>query len=424
MPADGTRWRAVAIPLALVLALTGAEDSALAQSVYWEAYGEVELEGTFFPREPRFRDQRDHGLSAAGELTILADLPEQGGSIVLTPFFRVDSADSRRTDWDLREAKLEVFSGDWSFTLGSDVVFWGKTESVHLVDIVNQVDPVEDYGNEVRLGQPMLKASYLAELGEFSVYYLPYFRERPFPGRTGRLRFAPPVDTRRPVYDTSRKEWTPSFAARYEGIFGDTDLGLSVFRGLGRDPAFQPACLAPVPRCFASVRPVYERVFQVGIDVQHTVGPTLLKAEAIRRNGQKNGHLQEDGQLQEENYVALAGGLEHTLYGIASSNADLGLIAEYAWDSRGDATLTGFQDDLFFGARITLNDARDSSLLIAVLTDMENDASSLRLEGETRVADDMTLSVVGQTFWQFDSFEPGGGRTDDDLIRVKLKVYF
>ena len=418
MPADRLSCRAGAFLIAVGVAAAALASTARAEPVPWEVFGNFELEGTLFPREPRYLGQQHHGFAIAGQFSIVAELSELDASFVLTPFLRADSADTRRTHTDLREAKLEAYSGPWSFVVGSDVVFWGKTEFTRLVDIVNQVDQVENHGGQERLGQPMLRASYLGEIGEFSVYYMPYFRERVYPGRHGRLRFHPPVDTGRPHYAVSQAEWTPSFAVRFEGVFGDTDLGVSAFSGLARDPALRPV-LVPESPFPVSFQPYYERIFQAGIDAQHTVGATLWKVEAILRNGQRNGL-----RFEEEDYAALAGGLEYALHGIGGSSADLGLIAEYAWDSRGDRSLTGFQDDLFLGARLTLNDARDTALLIALATDMENDSSSLRLEAEARLADRVTVSVAGQTFWQFDSFEPGGGRTDDDLFRVKLNLFF
>ena len=156
----------------------------------------------------------------------------------LTPFARLDLVDDKRTHFDVREAKFDLVLDKWSATVGLDTVFWGKTEAVHLVDIINQTDGVEDLDDEDRLGQPMLKVAYLAEFGEFSAYYLPYFRERTFAGPEGRLRPNPVVRTGRAVYDTGAEEWTPSFAARFTGVFGDVDLGVSAFHGIGRDPAF------------------------------------------------------------------------------------------------------------------------------------------------------------------------------------------
>ncbi len=355
MPADRPSRRAGAYLIAAAFALARCPPEALAEPVPWEVFGEVVVEGTLFPRGPRFPEQEHHSLSVAGQLSILGELPGLDASLILTPFLRLDSADSRRTHFDLREAKLEAYSGPWTIVVGSDVVFWGKTEFTRLVDIINQVDQVEDHGGQERLGQPMLRVSYLDDIGEFSLYYMPFFRERVYPGRSGRIRFHPPVDTRQPVYATSQDEWTPSFAARFEGVFGDTDLGLSAFYGLGRDPALQPVLVpdSPFP---VSFRPYYERVFQAGIDVQNTVGATLWKAEAILRNGQRNGR-----QFREEDYVALVGGLEHVLYGVGGGSADLSLLAEYAWDSRASRSLTGFQDDFLLGARFTLNDARDTA---------------------------------------------------------------
>ena len=143
-----------------------------------------------------------------------------------------------RTHADIRELKVDYISGPWSATFGVDTVFWGKTEAVHLVDIINQTDQVEDLDDEDRLGQPLVRVAYLADAGEFSAFILPYFRERTFPGEDGRLRTSLPIDTDRAIYDTSAEEWTPAAALRFAGVFGDVDFGVSGFYGLGRDPAF------------------------------------------------------------------------------------------------------------------------------------------------------------------------------------------
>ena len=84
-----------------------------------------------------------------------------GRSLTFAPFFRYDNTDSRRTHADLREAYLllfgEIGEGEWELRVGVDQVFWGVTESQHLVDIVNQVDFVEHPAGEAKLGQPMVQ---------------------------------------------------------------------------------------------------------------------------------------------------------------------------------------------------------------------------------------------------------------------------
>ena len=85
---------------------------------------------------------------------------------------------------------------------------------------------------------------------------------------------------------------------------------------MGRDPAF----------FFdgRSLRPYYERITQVGVEVQYTSDATLWKGEGIYRWGQRNA------AFVEEDFLALTGGLEHTLYSVFETNADLGLIAAHA----------------------------------------------------------------------------------------------
>ena len=410
--ADTTQFLAV-IVLA-VIAVLGLNFVAHAQDIEPETvefFGELELEGTFFFRDPQFPGQDRDGLSVAGQATLLAEWADGDIAFRFTPFARYDIADDRRTHADIRELKFDVAANNWSFTIGADTVFWGKTEVVHLVDIINQTDQVEGLDDEDRLGQPMLRVSYLAEdIGEFSAFFLPYFRERTFPGVSGRLRNNPPINTALPIYDTSAEEWTPSFALRYDGVFGDVDLGLSAFHGLGRDPAF----------FFDGVnlRPFYERITQFGVDAQYTTDATLFKAEGIWRGGQKNA------RFQEEDFVALTGEFEHTLFGIFDSNADLGLIAEYAWDSRRNSALTAFQNDFIGGVRLALNDDEDTAILLTGSVDVTDGSTGLRLEADRRIADDWTLGVEGQAFLGLDRGSPGGAFADDSFLRVKLTYFF
>jgi len=57
-------------------------------------------------------------------------------------FGRVDQHDRNRTHGDIREGFFELFFDEWSLGFGIPKVFWGVTESRHLVDIINQNDLV------------------------------------------------------------------------------------------------------------------------------------------------------------------------------------------------------------------------------------------------------------------------------------------
>ncbi len=408
-------WTAGLLAIASLLTLPcegrAEEDSGLAPEAT-EFFGEIEIEGTGFFEDPQFVGQDRDGASFAAKITYLAEWADGDVTFKFTPFARFDIQDDRRTHADVRELKFDVIDGNWSFTIGADTVFWGKTEVQHLVDVINQTDQVEDLDDEDRLGQPMVRVGYLSDLGEFSAYVMPYFRERTFPGVSGRLRSQPPVNTALPLYDTSANEWTPSFALRYEGVFGDIDLGLSAFHGLGRDPAFffDPAV--------GALRPFYERTTQGGVDLQYTTGATLWKGEGIVRFGQRTA------RFIEEDFAALTGGLEYTLFGIADSNADLGLIAEYAWDSRGDDSLSAFQNDAIAGVRLALNDEADTTMLFTGNADVTDGSVGLRLEAERRFFETWKASIESQAFLNNDRSGFAGSFADDSFFRVKLTYFF
>lgn len=390
--------------------------------------GSVELEGTVYAEEPRFAGQEDASLSVAVRAKTVLEWDDtsfgaDSAAITITPFVRFDPDDDERTHADLREAKIDLRFGDTDVTIGNDFVFWGKTEVDQIVDIINQTDGVEGTDGEDKLGQPMIRISRLVDIGDVSgqasFFYLPYFRERTFLGTESRLRGATIIDGGAARYETGADEWTPSFAARLAGFYGDFDIGLSAFHGLSRDPAFElkPGSLDPATGSF-ELRPVYGRITQVGIDGQYTAGSTLWKAEIVGRLDQRNL------AFEKEDYVAAIAGLEHTLYGVADSNADLGLIAEYAYDSRGDDALTIFENDVVLGTRLALNDTQDTSALFTATVDTETAETLLRLEGERRIGEIAKLSIEAGAFLNTDESSFADQLQDDHFMRATLSVFW
>lgn len=395
-----------------------AEDGPL-DPEYISFYGEAEVEATLFVEGARFPGQRRHDFSGAIEPTLLMEWADGDLAAKLSPFLRVDRADGDRTHYDLREAKFDARSGDWELTVGIDTVFWGKTEANHLVDIINQTDAIEDVDDEDSLGQPMIRLARLTEIGEFSLFYLPYVRTRTFPGREGRLRSGLVVDEDSRIIERDGGRWAPSFAFRYAGVIDDADIGLSVFNGVARDPVFRPSGFVQTPqgRVPTALTPVYETITQIGFDGQYTTGPTLWKAEAIWRDGQS------DLTGRERDFFGATGGIEYTFFGVFD-NADLGLIAEYSWDSRGDDATTIFNNDIIGGVRLALNDPEDTSFLLTSAVDHDNGAVTVRLEAERRVADGWIAGIEGSFFINADEDQLASDFQDDSFVRLKLSYFW
>ncbi len=404
----------------LVAALTAS--GARAQSVlnpdYTEYYGKAGGEFSLFVEKPRFPGQEDHSLSAFIEPTFYAEWADGDIRATFTPFARIDSADSERTHFDIREAKLDFLADEWSVTVGLDTVFWGKTEAAHLVDIINQTDTLEDLDDEDNLGQPMIRVGRQFDFGTVQAFYLPYFRKRQFPGTGGRLRAGLPVEESAERIDVKGGRFAPSFALRYDGVFGGADVGLSGFHGVSRDPGFEPI-FSPIsigPQVIG-LAPVYDRITQFGFDGQYTDDATLYKAEAIFRTGQTNLNG------NERDYVAASGGIEHTLYSIFD-NADLGLIAEYAWDSRGRDATTTFNNDVILGARLALNDEADTSFLLTSAIDHRDEVATVRLEAQTRVSQGLIAEVEATLFINGDNDPLASDLQDDSFVRFKLTYFW
>ena len=315
--------RRAALGAACLLALALAAEAGAGDWIdYHEFSGRVSIDGRWYPQSATYPDQRSHaGGIAVSPRLYLED--EEGRSVTVEGFYRLDAGDPQRTHADLREAYLllfgEIGDDEWELRFGVDRVFWGVAESRHLVDIINQTDLVEHPNEEAKLGQPMAHVTLSGEWGVAEVFALTYHRLRTYPGRRGRLRTILVVDNDRATYESGTEEWHPDFAARYSHSVGPFDFGVSVFDGTSREPTLQfdlDRNLAPI------LIPHYEQISQFGLDAQMTAGAWLLKLEAIRRTGARNA------ALLEEDYTAFVAGGEYTFYSVFDSGIDLGLLGE------------------------------------------------------------------------------------------------
>ncbi|MEM8773017.1 MAG: hypothetical protein AAGD92_15325 [Pseudomonadota bacterium] len=386
----------------------------------WDFGAEVAGEVRYFPVEPQFPEQFDHWQPS---VVIQPDVRWQSDDgkhqFVLTPFARLDSQDDERTHVDLREGYYRYVSdNDWTLLIGAAKVFWGTTETRHLVDIINQVDGVEDIDEEDRLGQPMVKLSFLKNWGQLDLFVLPGFRTRTFPGPEGRLRFGIPVDTDEEIFERDAGRGAVDYAARYSNFFGEWDVGIGFFHGTSREPRF---AISPTGD---ALRPVYDRITQGSLDVQYTTGAWLWKGEAIVREG--HGSV----------FFASVAGVEYTIYQVFGKDWDLGLLAEHLYDGRDDgfvtepfgltseSPFTAFQNDAFAGARLALNDIQNTSILTGISVDAEDQSLGMFIEAERRLGENWTAELESRLFFNADPDNIVAAFRDDDFLTFRLTRYF
>ena len=205
-----------------------------------ELQGKLGAEAIIFTDDAKYSTQKDQYYSGVLEPEFFQSLTDNQ-ELKVKLFYRYDSESTSRTHADVRELMLNHYADEWEFNLGIGKVFWGKTESRHLVDVINQVDWAESLDDEERLGQPMIQAKLIKDWGELDLFVLPYFREVEFLGKEGRPRISSlQVDNDEAIFQDNSKQKHVDIAARWSQTFGNLDIGISTFIGTQREPFFKP----------------------------------------------------------------------------------------------------------------------------------------------------------------------------------------
>ena len=382
--------------------------------------GRVNVESRWFPKAGAFSGQGAHAIGFVVVPKLYLE-DAKGRSFTLSTFFRYDNADPRRTHADLREAYFLIFGeigdGEWELRLGIDLVFWGVTESQHLVDVVNQIDLVEHPNGVSKLGQPMVNITWSSDWGVVEFFVLPYHRVRTFPGQSGRLRLPLVVEDEQVEYES---EAYLDFAARYSQSFGAFDAGVSVFNGTSREPFLMPGA----DRSGAPVLVQhYDQIRQFGLDAQLTVGSWLFKFEAIQRAGARNllG--------MEEDYVASVFGGEYTFYSVFDSAVDVSLLGEWNYDGRGrNATPSRspntLENDFFFATRIAFNDVQSTEIVASILGDAGRSTRALSVELDRRISDQLSLDIEAIHLLSIDKADIHYDTRRDSFVDLRLTYNF
>ena len=445
----------MASAMAAAASLTYGAGAAMAGD--FEARLAVSAESRFYTQEPQYDDQTQIYVQPSVAVEPELDYRFENGTDRLTfvGFGRYDPNDTRRTHVDVREAYWLHEGDGWDSLIGINRVFWGVTESRHLVNIVNQIDGVEDIDNEDFLGEPMINLNIDSGFGRFGFYVMPGFRERTFVEDDARLRGPLPIDESRSEIEGDWDKKSVDFALRYENTFGPADIGLSYSHGISREPWLTPRVNSPFPLLEDAVNdyladqnsfddlddlrdsvcdvidcdggliselgdlvlaPRYDKIDQIGLDLQAAQGDWLFKLESMVRFG----HAQ--------TIFAAVGGFEYTFFDVGETGADVGLLAEYLFDSRDpdriDVPPTIYDNDVFVGSRIALNDIGSTNLLGGAVVDVDNQEIAASIEASTRIVDNLVLGVEGRFFFNEASKGLLSSVAKDDFVNLRMTWSF
>jgi len=372
----------------------------------WDISSNIDLTTLIFTEDARWPGQDDAmtQLSISGSTEFRWRGNESRAAII--PYLRYDETDDERSLTDLREAYWAREAESYELLIGVNTVFWGVTESVHLVDIINQTDAVADIDGEDKLGQPMINLELQRDWGLVSVYVLPWFRERTFAGVDGRLRTPLPVDAS-PQYESSDEENHVDLALRYSHYVDNVDFGVSAFSGTSREARLLPNANGSV------LTPFYDQIDQLGLDLQYTGDAWLWKLEAIAR------------ETQNDSFTAAVGGFEYSFYQVADSVADVGVLLELQYDDRDDGEpVTLADNDLFAGIRLALNDTQDTAVLAGVGYDLDTSETYINIEADRRLGEDYVLELRARFFTNAEPADTSFSIENDDYLQLQLSRYF
>lgn len=383
----------------------------------WRAFAELDISGSsafeqrYFLQDALYTQQSRTQASAFIQPEIYLDWNDGYDSLLFKPFYRIDQRDEERTHGDIRELMWLHVGDDWELRTGVGKVFWGQTESVHLVDVINQTDLVESVDGEDKLGQPMVNFSLIRDWGTTSVFVLPYFRERTFSGWDGRLRAELAIDVDNPIYESADEQENVDWAIRWQHSIGDWEVGLSYFDGTSREPYIT----TDVTTDGVSLRPWYVQMQQFGLDVLAIYNAWLLKLEAIHRK-----------TTQEAFYAAVAG-FEYTSVGVMNTIYDIGWLLEYQYDERDENSILPSiaQNDIMLGARFVFNDVDGTEVLVALVQDLDHSNSrSGFVEASSRISDNWKWNFNAYLFSSDVSNDPVSLFRRDDFVEFGLEYYF
>lgn len=352
-------------------------------------------------------------ISLAGELEFYYPVQDSRDSLIFIPFYRWDENDDERSQGDIRELNWHKVERDWELTVGLDRVFWGVTETVHVVNVINQVDLAESPDEEDLLGQPMVNLTLIRDWGSVDLFLLPYFRERIFPGPDGRPGASPNISNSRAIYDSGAEQWHTDVAVRWSNSTGNWDLGAYQFYGTSREPRVDPAFYHVEGDGQIELIPIYNIINQSGVDVQGTFDAWLLKLEAIYRDG------------PQESFFSGAAGFEYTFFDVSGSGADIGIVSEYLFDDRSLVVSTdNDDDDISLGLRLALNDINSTEMVAAVVQDVDDSSRYFYLEASRRIGDAFKLSIEARGVDNVAVDNPLRIYEDENYLQLELGYYF
>ena len=369
----------------------------------WEISGNMQGNYRYFEEDGLYPGQESEYFSSLFNPELYVEWDDRNQLIQFKGFARLNQHDIEQTHWDIHELYYQRIIVNWEVSVGKKQIYWGFTESNHLVNIINQDDFLEGNGVANKLGQSMIHLSNYGDMGTVDVMLMNSFNSLQFPGMKGRLRPPFNIDYLSTTYESEDGRDNIDLAVRWSHNINTVDIGVSHFKGTSRTPLFTTID-------GENFAPHYELIDQTGLELQASSGSMLWKLEAIQRKSDR------------KTINAYTVGGEYTL--VTQNGYDVGFLAEYNYDNRGMESITGLDDDVFVGLRIALNDEQSTSFLGGMNKDNESGTISYFAEASRRLGDSWKLSAKAFGFKDVAEDEFLYLLRNDGFVELSLEKYF
>ena len=369
--------------------------------------GNVATRVDYFPSAPVSESRSGGDLQLA--LTTTLDTRRNLGdkaAVALSVFGKFNPNADQDGTAEVREAWIAHYRDNSEWRAGLLLERWGVLEAHNMVDVINPRDAVEDFQGGVRRSVPGLSLSLLGDTTTLTAWWLPYARERRLARGDDRYRTLP-LPLADAQFENGRRH--DALAVRASAIVNDTELAIAHFYGHERMPRFE--ALVDAAGTPVALEPHYDLINQTSVEVLRIQGDLLWKLEGLYQ------------QSDRDSFFAFGAGVEKEWPRLGDSNVSLSLFSELYYDGRDESTgiaLTPFQQDLFLGARLALNDINSTEFQVRLTTDLEYHSTLLDLRAARRLNRVWSMEASLNAFVNAKSDPALRQFRQDHLLRLQL----
>jgi hypothetical protein len=343
-------------------------------------------------------NQLSHGVKAEAKFNYKFDQLKFNSHI----FTNWNSADESRRYSDIREANISFRHNELTFGAGINTFFWGVSESINVVNVLNQSDMLESIDGKVKLGQTFVSVKTRIINNDVSFYYLPSFTEQDFPERPS---YGLPVYDGA-LYEDNKKRG--GFAARSLFYVDQLEFAVSYFNGTRRSPLLIKQASIP-----SHLIPYYLQTENLMFDGVYLAEDFTLKLEA------KMGREEHSG------FITANFGIEYPSYAFSNYIEEIVFIAEYVFDDRGLSSETHGQNDLFIGAKFDFGDNKSGRVRTLYSYDFDYRGQYAEISYQYRLNDYFRIQVKAMKVL---TAEPNDRRlyalTGEEFVKFSLHYAF